>query len=71
MQPAVNGILPLSRIVYEAHRLVNRLDVMIPACATDTQGPPEEILADLGLAAQAETIIEEYKAEFAAMRSFF
>jgi len=61
----------LSFLLGEAHKIVNGLDVMIPACACQLQSTSDAMLKALGLESQAERILEEYKAEFGAMRSFF
>lgn len=69
--PSEGGKYALSRLVYEAHLLVNRMDVMIPACACQVTATIDESFEQMGLAQQASRILEEYKAEFGAMKNFF
>lgn len=61
----------LSRLLHEAHQIVNQLDNMIPACACRSEVSAIERLQQLGLGAETDKILEEYKSEFDAMRSFF
>lgn len=63
--------LLLSQLLKHAHRIINGMDVMIPACACQLDESPAAMLASIGLEAQASVILEEYKAEFGAMRGFF
>ena len=69
--PSTCDTLSLSYLLGQAHRIVNGLDVMIPACACQLHSGPDAMLAGLGLEAQSGKILEEYKGEFGAMRSFF
>ncbi|MBL8230201.1 MAG: HDOD domain-containing protein [Bryobacterales bacterium] len=61
----------LSALLYETHKIVNQLDAMIPACACRGEAGVPERLQRLGLEGETDKILEEYKAEFDAMRSFF
>ena len=70
-KPDTGGVKDLSRLLHEAHFIVNHLDVMIPACACQIDTTIDEAFATLGLQAQSAALLEEYKAEFGAMRSFF
>lgn len=70
-KPDSGRVRDLSRLLHDAHYVVNHLDVMIPACASPVDTTIEEAFCQLGLEAQAAAIVEEYKAEFGAMKSFF
>jgi hypothetical protein len=65
------GPFDLGFLLGESHRIVNRLDVMIPACACQLDLTAEAMLAGLGLEAQSSSILDEYKVEFETMRGFF
>lgn len=65
------GKMQLSLLLHEAHHIVNSLDQGIPACACRNPISATERLRDLGLGPDTDKILEEYKAEFDAMRSFF
>jgi HD-like signal output (HDOD) protein len=70
-KPDIGAVKDLSRLLHEAHYIVNHLDVMIPACACQVGTNIHEAFRQLGLESQADAIIEEYKAEFGSMKSFF
>lgn len=70
-RPDSAGVKDLSRLLHEAHYIVNHLDVMIPACACQIETNIEQAFAKIGLESQSEAILQEYRAEFAAMRAFF
>jgi HD-like signal output (HDOD) protein len=65
------GKMHLSLLLHEAHHIVNSLDQGIPACSSRNQVSATERLRDVGLGPDADKILEEYKAEFDAMRGFF
>jgi hypothetical protein len=54
-----------------AHDLVHQLQVGFEACVAPEQPTVEVIFADLGLAAQQERILEEFRQELEVLRSFF
>lgn len=66
-----DGEMDLGGLLLVAHKVVNRLGVMIPACASLTEGTAEEVLAEAGLKEEAGRILLEFQNEFGAMRAFF
>ncbi len=70
-RPNLADQMDLSRLVAEAHHVVNLVGITIPACASPHKGTPEEALAHLGLSVHSEKILADFDAEFGTMRGFF
>lgn len=71
-RPDSGNVMDLSRLLAEAHRVVNLVGVTIPSCAGSHNAPPEDALAKNGIVgAEAKKLLEEFQAEFGAMKSFF
>lgn len=70
-RPNLGEQMDLSRLLAEAHNVVNLLGITIPACATLTKGTAEDALAHLGLGTDTARILADFDAEFGTMRGFF
>jgi len=70
-RPDQGGVKDLSGLLLVAHKVVNHLDVKIPACASQMEGTAEDVLAEAGLKEESGRIIEEFQGEFGMMRGFF
>lgn len=70
-EPTVDGVLMLSGLLHLSHRMVNALEVRIPACALDEPRSPEELLASVGLKDISQRILDDFEAEFGSLKGFF
>lgn len=69
--PMRDGKRELSTLLHLAHDIVHQLHVGFDACVIAEQPAPEVLFADIGLAAHQERILEDFRKEFEALKSFF
>lgn len=62
--PPQEGVIPLGRLLFEAHRAVNALGITIPACQSTLLLPPEDLLVDMGLGDKVPQLLAEFRTTF-------
>ncbi len=70
-RPDSGGAMDLSRLVFLAHGITNRMGIMIPCCTAKHEGSPEQAIQELGLGDQSARLLEDFNVEFNVMRGFF